>query len=69
MTTVYALMIITMTGVVEVPNPFKTMNECKEISKSIQFPSYCVEKEVENPEVQMNRMLTLMNRFKKEFIE
>ena len=44
MNTLYALMLVTTTGVVEAPNTFNNLADCEKVSSKIQN-TYCVKKE------------------------
>jgi len=66
MNSVFALMIVTATGVVEAPNNFHTMKECQAVVDKITFSAYCVEKKPVNIEKEMNTFLALFKRMQKE---
>lgn len=68
MSTLYALMIVTITGVIEAPNYFKSMDECKEVSKTIQFQSYCVEKRVRSAEEELSYAVAIFKKMHKELM-
>ena len=59
MNTLYALLIITSTGISE-GYTFNSMNECQAVASKIkQYEAICVEKKIANPEIQMKQMMTL----------
>lgn len=67
MNSVFALMIITATGVVEAPNNFTTMKDCLAVVDKINFASYCVEKKPVNIEKEMGSFIALFKMMQKEF--
>ena len=59
MNTIYALLLITSTGISE-GYTFNSLSECQTVSSKIkQHESVCVEKKVANPDVQMRQMMSL----------
>ena len=59
MNTIYALLIITSTGISE-GYTFNSMNECQAVASKVkQHEAVCVEKKVANPDVQMRQMMSL----------
>ena len=59
MNTLYALLLITSSGISE-GYTFHTMAECQTVaSKITQHEAVCVEKKVANPDVQMKQMMSL----------
>lgn len=50
MNTIFVLVIFTSTGIVETPRPFHTMEECVQMQKSIQFDSFCSERNITEKE-------------------
>ena len=59
MNTLYALLLITSTGISE-GYTFHTMAECQTVASKIkQHEAVCVEKKVANPDVQMKQMMSL----------
>lgn len=58
MKTVFVLIIMTMSGPVETPRPFYSIEDCVQMQKSIEFDSYCVERKVESMK---KRSLAFMN--------
>ena len=59
MNTLYALLLITSSGISE-GYTFHTMAECQAVASKIkQHESVCVEKKVTNPDVQMRQMMSL----------
>lgn len=59
MNTIYALLLITSTGISE-GYTFNSLNECQSVASKIkQHEAICVEKKVANPDVQMRQMMTL----------
>lgn len=67
MNSVFALMLVTATGVVEAPNNFSTMKDCQAVVNKISFSSYCVEKKPINIEKEMTTLLTVFKKMQKEF--
>ena len=67
MNSVFALMIVTATGVVEAPNNFNTMKECQAVVEKINFASYCVEKKPVNIEKEMSGFIALFKKMQREF--
>lgn len=67
MNSMFALMIVTTTGVVEAPNNFSTMKECQAVVDKNKFTAYCVEKKPVNIEKEMNMLLTMFKRMQREF--
>ena len=66
MNTVYALMLVTATGVVEAPNNFNTLAECERVINRIQFQSYCVEKKPVDIQKELNTFMALFKHMKQE---
>jgi hypothetical protein len=67
MNTVFALMIITSTGVMEAPNAFKTEQACLAVQKQlVNTQSYCVAKENVTPEQAFAKMSVMMKNMMKE---
>ena len=59
MNTLYALLLITSSGISE-GYTFNTMAECQAVVAKIkQQEAVCVEKKVANPDVQMKQMMSL----------
>ena len=59
MNTLYALLLITSSGISE-GYTFHTMAECQTVASKIkQHEAVCVEKKVANPDVQMRQMMSL----------
>lgn len=59
MNTIYALLLITSTGISE-GYTFNSLSECQVVASKIkQHESICVEKKVANPDVQMRQMMSL----------
>ena len=59
MNTIYALLLITSTGISE-GYTFNSLAECQAVASKIkQHESVCVEKKVTNPDVQMRQMMSL----------
>jgi hypothetical protein len=59
MNTIYALLLITSTGISE-GYTFNSLSECQTIASKIkQQEAVCVEKKVTNPDVQMRQMMSL----------
>lgn len=67
MNSVFALMIVTATGVVEAPNNFNTMKDCQAVVDKINFTAYCVEKKPVNIEKEMGTFLAMFKRMQQEF--
>lgn len=66
MNSVFALMIVSVSGVVEAPNNFATMAECQKVVESIQFQSYCIEKKPVDTENEMKKFVAIFKMFQKE---
>ena len=67
MNTVFALMIITSTSVMEAPNTFKTEKACLAVQqKLVNVQAYCVEKEVVTPEQAFAKMGNMMRSIQKQ---
>ena len=59
MNTIYALLLITSTGISE-GYTFNSLAECQTVASKIkQHEAVCVEKKVANPDVQMKQMMSL----------
>lgn len=59
MNTIYALLLITSTGISE-GYTFATLSECQSVASKIkQHEVICVEKKIANPDVQMRQMMSL----------
>jgi hypothetical protein len=72
MNTLFALMIVTASGVSEAPNNFSSKIDCISVSAQLKkdgISSYCVEKKPVNIEVEMNRMMTMMKSMMKTMKE
>jgi hypothetical protein len=72
MNTLFALMIVTASGVSEAPNNFSSKLDCVSVSAQLKkdgISSYCVEKKPVNIEVEMNRMMLLMKSMMKTMKE
>jgi len=67
MNSVFALMIVTATGVVEAPNNFNTMKDCQAVVNRISTTSYCVEKKPVNIEKEMTTFFALFKQMQREF--
>ena len=67
MNSVFALMIVTATGVVEAPNNFNTMKDCQAVVDKNKFTAYCVEKKPVNIEKEMGTFLAMFKRMQQEF--
>ena len=67
MNSVFALMLVTATGVVEAPNNFSTMKDCQAVVNKITFSAYCVEKKPVNIEKEMSAFFTIFKNMQKEF--
>ena len=61
----FALMIILSTGIVEGAQ-FKSMNECLAVQRSLKSEAFCVEKKVQDPAVEMKKMMSLFKSMVKE---
>lgn len=66
MNSIFVLMIVTSTGVVEAPNSFSTFSECQKVSERIAFNSYCVEKKPVNVEGEMSKFIAMFKKLQKE---
>ena len=72
MNTLFALMIVTSSGVTEAPNAFSSKLECVSVSNSLNrngISSYCVEKKPVNVELEMNRMMAIMKTMMQQMKE
>jgi hypothetical protein len=59
MNTIYALLLITSTGISE-GYTFNSLSECQSVASKIkQHEAVCVEKKVANSDVQMRQMMSL----------
>lgn len=66
MNSVYVLMIVTMTGVVEAPNSFSSLTECEKVVQRIQRETYCVEKKPVNIEQETKNFMNIFKNLVKE---
>jgi hypothetical protein len=66
MNTVFALMLVTATGVIEAPNNFSSRSECERVVTKIQGQAYCVEKRPVNVEKEMKTFFALFNQMRME---
>lgn len=66
MNSVFALMIVTATGVVEAPNTFSTLDECEKVVQRVQRETYCIEKKPVNVQKEMNTFLALFRQMRME---
>lgn len=66
MNSVYALMIITMNGVVEAPNTFSSLSDCEKVVQRVQRETYCVEKKPVNIEHETKNLLNIFKNLVKE---
>lgn len=60
-----ALMIILSTGIVEGAQ-FQSMNECLTVQRSLKSEAFCVERKVQDPAVEMKKMMALFQSMMKE---
>ena len=59
MNTIYALLIITSTGISE-GYTFNSLSECQTVASKIkQHEAVCVEKKIANPDAQMKQMMSM----------
>lgn len=59
MNTVYALLLITSTGISE-GYTFNSLSECQTVASKIkQHEAVCVEKKIANPDAQMKQMMSM----------
>jgi hypothetical protein len=61
----FALMIILSTGIVEGAQ-FQSMNDCLSVQRSLKSEAFCVEKKVQDPAVEMRKMIALFKGMIKE---
>ena len=61
----FALMIILGTGIVEGAQ-FQSMNDCLSVQRSLKSEAFCVEKKVQDPAVEMRKMIALFKGMIKE---
>lgn len=66
MNSVFALMIVTATGVVEAPNTFSSRLDCETVVKRIQRETYCVEKKPVDTQKEMAVFFNLFKQMKME---
>lgn len=66
MNSVFALMFVTATGVVEAPNTFTTMAECEKVANRISLQSYCIEKKPINVEAEMSKFIAMFKTFQRQ---
>ena len=63
--TIFVLMIVTSTGVVEAPNPFSNISDCEKVRVRISN-TYCVEKKPVNIEQDAKKFLDVFKNMVKE---
>jgi len=69
MNTLYALLLITSTGISE-GYTFNSLSECQAVASKIkQHEAVCVEKKVANPDVQMRQMMSMFKSMVTEMKE
>jgi hypothetical protein len=69
MNTLYALLLITSTGISE-GYTFNSLSECQAVASKIkQHEAVCVEKKVANPDVQMRQMMSMFKNMVTEMKE
>jgi hypothetical protein len=69
MNTLYALLLITSTGISE-GYTFNSLSECQVVASKIkQHEAVCVEKKVANPDVQMRQMMSMFKNMVTEMKE
>jgi hypothetical protein len=69
MNTLYALLLITSTGISE-GYTFNSLSECQVVASKIkQHEAVCVEKKVANPDVQMRQMMSMFKSMVTEMKE
>lgn len=66
MNSVFVLMIVTATGVVEAPNAFNSLAECEKVVQRVQRETYCVEKKPVDVQKEMNMFLALFKQMQRE---
>jgi len=66
MNSVFALMLVTATGVVEAPNTFATMDACQQVVQRVQRETYCIEKKPVNVEAEMSKFIALFKNFQRQ---
>ena len=69
MNTLYALLLITSTGISE-GYTFNSLSECQTVASKIkQHEAVCVEKKVANPDIQMRQMMSMFKSMVTEMKE
>lgn len=66
MNSIYVLMIITSTGVVEAPNHFTSLAECEKVVQRVQRETYCIEKKPINVEQETKNFMNIFKNLVKE---
>lgn len=66
MNSVFALMIVTATGVMEAPNNFASMKDCQAVSDRLKVSSYCVEKKPVDVQGEFSKMISILKMMQKE---
>jgi hypothetical protein len=61
----FVLMVILGTGIVEGAQ-FQSMNDCLSVQRSLKSEAFCVEKKVQDPAVEMRKMMALFKGMIKE---
>lgn len=61
----FVLMVILGTGIVEGAQ-FQSMNDCLSVQRSLKSEAFCVEKKVQDPAVEMRKMMALFKGMLKE---
>ena len=65
MNTIYALMLVTATGIVEAPNNFSSLAECEKVSQRVQN-TYCAEKKPVDVEFESKKFMNMFKNIVKE---
>lgn len=69
MNSVFVLMLVTATGVVEAPNTFTSLADCEKAMNRINgFQTYCIEKKPVNVEQEMGRFMSIFKNLQKEML-
>lgn len=66
MNSVFVLMVVTATGIMEAPNSFETFGDCERVRKLIELKTYCVEKKPVNVQKEMSNFLALFKQMRME---
>ncbi len=65
----FALMVVTSNGIQEAPNTFSSLRECQSVSAKLKVDSYCVQKQNIDIDKQMNVMIQMLGKMKRQMDE